>query len=1141
MSSPASIKQEAQGSTPIETSQSQVADSAVGQATAEGSTSASASTSTSISPSGGSTSALATQVTPSSTLDAGPSAVVVPRSPAAGAQTPRVPHCTGSEPLQDPLRAKFVVSPGYVVPAPSFSYSVFPRANSPGMPHQSAPVPALKLTPSMPPAALQPPVPGQPLGNRPSFSYNVVPQANSISPSGQQFQPATATNQVQLHGVRFTPPMAAASLQPPVPGQFARSNLTTHGMATQNARPPVQLPLPILEGQLSSSNNFSFSGSSQSAATEASKKDISLPTSCKQGTSNTVAVEAGTSSTASVGSQSKSSSADNNMLTTSSTSSSVPPTASSSSNLTSPPPSISARPMAIGSTGTPGLPAVPNSSTMHRTPDTSLPALRPMMPSSAMPSNYAPFPVPPSQNAQQQTYQHYPSLAAMVPPPQVPWSHLHPPLSSGLQQGPFVPYPGAHPAPFPLPMRGMPLSSVPMPTAQPPGVSMAIASEPVVSTETSSHPGGKLGTPLLPPGIDNGKQANDLPKDGGDTRNGQIDAWTSHRTDSGAIYYYNSITKESTYTKPSSFKGEPEKVSAQPTPTSWEKFAGTDWMLVTTSDGKKYYYDTKNKVSSWQAPPVVAELNKIEGGNSKGNATQVENASAVADKVSSPVQISTPAVHTGGRDSLVLRSSGAQVPSSALDLIKKKLQDAGAPVTSSSLPVSTVPATTELNGSRAVDAALKGQQNMNSKDKAKDANVDGNLSDSSSDSDDAESGPTKEECIIQFKEMLKERGVAPFSKWEKELPKILFDPRFKAVPGNSARRSIFEHFVRTRAEEERKEKRAAQKAAVDGFKQLLEEASEEIDHKTDYHSFKRKWGKDPRFEALDRKEREFLLNEKVLPLKRATEGKIQAIHTAAVNSFKAMLRENKDITTNCRWSKVKDSMRNDSRYKGVKHEERELLFNEYLAELKASEDEAEKSAKIKREEQDKLKEREREMRKRKEREEQEMERIRLKVRRKEVISSFQALLVETIKDPKASWTESKPKLEKDPQGRATNPDLSEADAEKLFRDHVKDLYERCARDYRTLLAEVITVEAATKVTDGGKNVLNSWTEAKHLLKPDPRYSKMPRKERESLWSRHAEDTIRKHKTATTDSKEKVEKERKRERTSDFSRRSHNRR
>lgn len=48
--------------------------------------------------------------------------------------------------------------------------------------------------------------------------------------------------------------------------------------------------------------------------------------------------------------------------------------------------------------------------------------------------------------------------------------------------------------------------------------------------------------------------------------------------------------------------------------------------------------------------------------------------------------------------------------------------------------------------------------------------------------------------------------------------------------------------------------------------------------------------------------------------------------------------------------------------------------------------------------QERLKERERELRKRKEREEQEMERVRLKIRRKEAIASFQALLVETIKD-----------------------------------------------------------------------------------------------------------------------------------------------
>lgn len=48
----------------------------------------------------------------------------------------------------------------------------------------------------------------------------------------------------------------------------------------------------------------------------------------------------------------------------------------------------------------------------------------------------------------------------------------------------------------------------------------------------------------------------------------------------------------------------------------------------------------------------------------------------------------------------------------------------------------------------------------------------------------------------------------------------------QAIPSYSARRSLFEHYVKTRAEEERKEKRAAQKAAIEGFKRLLDEASE---------------------------------------------------------------------------------------------------------------------------------------------------------------------------------------------------------------------------------------------------------------------------------------------------------------------------
>ncbi|KAJ7954515.1 Pre-mRNA-processing protein 40C [Quillaja saponaria] len=707
----------------------------------------------------------------------------------------------------------------------------------------------------------------------------------------------------------------------------------------------------------------------------------------------------------------------------------------------------------------------------------------------------------------------YPSVPAMAAPHQGLW--LQPPQMGGLPRPLFLPYPTAFPHPLPFPARGLHPPAVSLPDSQPPGVTPvgAVGSVPVSSAASGQLWGiTGLHTELVPSNMEKQEHVTEVSTQDAAAVSNHLDAWTAHKTEAGIVYYYNALTGESTYDKPSGFKAEPDKVSVQPTPVSMVNLPGTDWVLVTTTDGKKYYYNNQTKTSSWQIPSEVTEMRRKQDSDvPQEYSPPIPNANVSADRGSGLASLNAPAISTGGRDAITLRSSGVQGSSSALDLIKKKLQDSGTPVTPSPVSLPSGTTASELNGSRVAEPTAKGLQSENSKDRIKDANGDGNMSDTSSDSEDADSGPSKEECITKFKEMLKERGVAPFSKWEKELPKIVFDPRFKAIPSYSARRSLFEHYVKNRAEEERKEKRAAQKAAIEGFKQLLDQASEDINHKTDYQAFRKKWGNDPRFEALDRKEREQLLNERVLPLKKAAEEKAQAIRAAAAASFKAMLQEQGNITVNSRWSRVKDSLRNDTRYISVKHDDREFLFNEYVSELKAAEDGAEREAKAKREEQEKLRERERELRKRKEREEQEMERVRLKVRRKEAVASFHALLVETIKDPEASWTESKAKLDKDPQGRAINADLDPSDTEKLFREHIKMLYERCAHDFRTLLAEVLTLEVAAKETEDGKTVLNSWSTAKRLLKSDARYNKMPRKEREALWRRYAEETLRRKK------------------------------
>lgn len=74
----------------------------------------------------------------------------------------------------------------------------------------------------------------------------------------------------------------------------------------------------------------------------------------------------------------------------------------------------------------------------------------------------------------------------------------------------------------------------------------------------------------------------------------------------------------------------------------------------------------------------------------------------------------------------------------------------------------------------------------------------------------------------QFKDMLQEKEVSAFSTWEKELHKIVFDPRYLLLTSKE-RKQVFESYVKERAEEERKEKRNKLKERKDQFRALMED------------------------------------------------------------------------------------------------------------------------------------------------------------------------------------------------------------------------------------------------------------------------------------------------------------------------------
>ncbi|KAA0724925.1 Transcription elongation regulator 1-like protein [Triplophysa tibetana] len=120
--------------------------------------------------------------------------------------------------------------------------------------------------------------------------------------------------------------------------------------------------------------------------------------------------------------------------------------------------------------------------------------------------------------------------------------------------------------------------------------------------------------------------------------------------------------------------------------------------------------------------------------------------------------------------------------------------------------------------------------------------------------------------IAHFRDMLLERGVSAFSTWEKELHKIVFDPRYLLLSPEE-RKQIFDQFVKARMNEEFKEKKCKLQQAKEEYRKLLEESK--VTSRSKFKEFLEKYGKDPRFkQVVKRKDQELFFTQFISTLKK---------------------------------------------------------------------------------------------------------------------------------------------------------------------------------------------------------------------------------------------------------------------------------
>ncbi|KAH8915141.1 hypothetical protein BT69DRAFT_1252051 [Atractiella rhizophila] len=538
--------------------------------------------------------------------------------------------------------------------------------------------------------------------------------------------------------------------------------------------------------------------------------------------------------------------------------------------------------------------------------------------------------------------------------------------------------------------------------------------------------------------------------------------WTEHRAPEGQPYYYNAITKVSTYTRPRlqpppNFPPPPTGFSAPPgfqppmmpiqmpmhfQPPVYgvvpgqqrrdkekekgkEKAAkrtpiGEEWIMVETNEGNTFFRNKKNKTSFWEVPEEIKdEVEEILAQRKLETAPKIEEEEEMKEEEEEEeVKEESP-------------RGQKRKPSPAVEEEKPKKKKAKQQVVASVEDLDE-----EWQKSIAAEMAAEAEAEAE-EEKLGDEVEDKNTEVPSAVGGDAvDIDLSADEAKAVYKAMLFEKDINPMSPWDMELPKFVNDKRYLAVKNTKDRRDIFDEWCKEKIRENRAAKKEKEKAAkvdpAQAYRNLLIETVSST--RTHWEDFKRDHKRDSRFREYGRDDRE---REKVFKswLRELGERK-RADAQKAEERFLEMLRSSKDIVADSKWKDVKGSFSSDPRYTAVKaSKEREGLFDRYLEELKKGDGRGKSSVEEKKEAS--LREREKAVLWEKERTEKEVRRAVGAANREEGQRVFEQLLIDAVRNENLTWEDALPGLKKDPRFEGTS--LRPTEKIELFNRHIEGL------------------------------------------------------------------------------------------------------
>ncbi|KAJ3403925.1 transcription elongation regulator [Chytridiales sp. JEL 0842] len=579
--------------------------------------------------------------------------------------------------------------------------------------------------------------------------------------------------------------------------------------------------------------------------------------------------------------------------------------------------------------------------------------------------------------------------------------------------------------------------------------------------------------------------------------------WTQHVGPNGLKYYYNNFTKQSTWEKPADFNPPPPPppppLSGMPIPpmqnhnmqqqaapeevhvvpdsehgrelkervAALKKLPNTTWAIVLTTLENEFFYNFETKERTWDIPEEIGELvGQIMA--EPGYEEEFQEEEEVPDE---------------GGALEEERQEQFEQPQGGCVLEKKH------------------------ENVKAVDMAFQGAALAGEKRKVQDeddaANVDGgNEAKKVKHEEPVVSlvNLTTEQKHHKFLDLLREKDVSPFGTWEKEVQKIIDDPRFELIATPKERKYLFDKYCKLIAAEKKQQTLLKSQSAKETFSSLVTEKV--LDFRTSYDDFARKHRKDPKFVVITSEaDRKSLYKDTIAKLKQAEMDKKKAERKRKEDSFFAMLKAVKKLHENSIWKDIKPYVEKDERYLAVPTPiEREDLFRSYIKELR-TENELVKSQQDPQRlrEIQALEERQNKVQMQKMQLRHETQSQRSRLFYDESLTTFRTLLVDLVRTHNTNWEDALGLLQSDPR---FGVDLKLEEKQRLFDEHVGRLFEKVLTGFGEMIEE--------------RTMLKSeFGEIEELCDVDPRAQKLAKGKGElkRLFNQHQANRIQRCKEA----------------------------